>query len=85
MITKEELEKLKEKSVNDYDINDLVDITQIEIDTSKPVHERVCDFITKVKNPYIFKVGNVPVKVSFSENGPTLQESLLNLIKTNLE
>lgn len=80
MITKNELEKLKEKSFDDYDINDLIDISQIEIDNSKQVHERICDFIDKVKNPYIFKVGKTPVRVRFAENGPTLNECLIKLL-----
>ncbi len=46
-----------------YDIEELVEkledvdeITSIKIDRRKPSNERILDFLTKVKNPYIFKV-----------------------------
>lgn len=49
-----------------------------------PVTERILSFIDQLDNPYMFKVGDINVKVSYNENGPTLQESLENILIKNL-
>ena len=70
------LEYLKSLDIGDVKLEDLVDIRTVHIDTSRPVHERILSFMVQIKNPYLFKVGDTPVKVEFNENGPSLQEAL---------
>lgn len=84
MFTKNYLDNLKNKSNIGNLQDDLVDISAIKIDTDKPVIDRIKTFLNEVKNPYLFKVGNVPVKISFAENAPTIQSSLENFINANL-
>lgn len=43
----------------------LVDLKEIQLDESKSVHERMLDFLEKVRNPYLFRVGDMIVKVNF--------------------
>lgn len=76
MFTKMDLEQCQAKNINDVRLDELVDISTIKIDRDRPVVERILSFMEQVKNPYLFKVGNVPVKVTFSENAQTLQKSL---------
>jgi len=83
MITKVELENYhirleyyKSLKINDIKLEDLKDINEIHIDTSLPVIERILSFMVQIGNPYLFKVGDTPVKVSFSKNGPTIQNIL---------
>lgn len=64
------------------DINSLVDIRDVKIDTSAPVPERIKSYIEQVKNPYYFRVGDVAVHVSYAENGPSLQEILEGYLTT---
>ena len=47
----------------------------------KSSNERILDFLTKVKNPYIFKVNGRLVRMKFSENGPTADECLTNMLE----
>ena len=53
---------------------------EVVIDTSKPVEERILSFIEQIGNPYLFKVGNTPVKVCYKDDGPTLQKCLETLL-----
>ena len=41
----------------------------------------ILDFLTQVKNPYVFKVNGKLVRMSFSENGPTADECLTRMLK----
>lgn len=76
MIANKSLDYYKSQKISDVNKEDLKDITSIRIDPQKPVIERILSFMVQIGNPYLFKVGDVPVKVSFNNNGPTLQRSL---------
>ncbi len=58
-----------------------VDIREIKIDRRKPSNERILDFITKAKNPYIFKVNGKLVRIRFSDTDKTADECLTNVLK----
>lgn len=62
----------------------LVDITTIQIDPDKPKMRRIEEFVRQIKNPYLFKVGDVIVKVSFRKDGATLQKAIESLVMENL-
>ena len=68
MLSSLDLKKLKDAAIADFEKNDLVDLRDVKIDTQKNLPDRTTDFFEQVKNPYLFKVGNVKVKVSFSAN-----------------
>ena len=75
------VEEMKNVDVRTVDRNTLVDLNTVEIDMSKPVEERRKDFIRQVKNPYCFKVGDVAVKVSFTEDGSSFEERFQNMLR----
>lgn len=81
------IEYYKFLDIKDVKFEELKDIRDVKIDTTKPVLERVISFLIQMDgNPYIFKVGDTPVKVCFDEDEPSLQECLVNMInrhKTN--
>lgn len=60
---------------------DLVDIKSIKINQSKPVPEKIIDFVRQIKNPYFFKVGDVAVKVNFNNDGASFEEKFQNYLK----
>lgn len=76
MISNDKLEQYKAQNICDVNMEDLKDISTVRINRDKPVLERVLSFMLQIGNPYLFKVGDIPVKVSFSDNAPTLQKSL---------
>lgn len=74
-----ELERLKNMDIEQCDPNQLVDIRSVSIDTSLPVGERLCSLWKQVKNPYLFKVDDIAIKVIFS-SGKKLEDSLLTFL-----
>ena len=60
---------------------ELVDIRDVSINRELPKEERIADFVSQIKNPYLFKCGKYIVKASFSENGQTLEDCIKGLIK----
>ncbi len=80
----ERLKALKNSSVTQCDKNSLVDLNSVVIDSSKPTSERMLDFLYQIKNPYLFKVGDIAVKVVYGKNDETLQQQMENLVQANL-
>lgn len=80
----ENAEQLKNVSVKDCDKSALTDILTVKIDQYKSTTEKLIDFISQVKNPYLFKLGDLAVKVTFDEGGKSLQQLVESLILANL-
>ena len=70
------LEEMRAVDLRTVDPDTLVDIRDVKIDQDLPKEERMKRFLTQIKNPYVFKCGNVIVKTVFAESGPTLDECL---------
>lgn len=61
------LKNMHLKDLENADIAALKDISNIKIDDGKPVIQRLLTFIEQTDSPYLFKVGNTPVKVVFAK------------------
>ena len=70
------LEQMKNIDIRTVDPSTLVDIKDIQINTSLPRDERILDFLEQVKNPYCFRVGKAAVKISFSDTEATVEDCL---------
>ncbi len=84
-----DLTSLKITAIADVSKDSLVDLRDINIDTAKPVSERMIDYFEQIHNPYLFKVGDMKVKVSFGGEHKftdALQSAVINSInyQTNL-
>ncbi len=78
---KEKLERCRDVNLDDVKLEDVDEITDIKIDRRKPSEERILDFLTKVKNPYIFKVNGKLVRIRFSDTDKTADDCLTNVLK----
>lgn len=58
----------------------LADIRDVRIDRSLPMEERVRSFVEQVGNPYLFKVGNTVVRVSYADTQKTMNDNFVNMI-----
>ena len=58
----------------------LVDIRDVNLDSSMEQADRVRSFIQQVKNPYRFKVGDVVVNVAYTNGGATLNECFADML-----
>ena len=76
-----ELDRLKNMDIKQCEPDHLVDLRSVSIDKSLPVPERMCSFVKQIKNPYLFKVDDITVKVEFS-SGKSLEDSLLSFLLT---
>ena len=74
-----ELERLKNMDIEQCETDQLVDLRSVAIDKSLPVPERMRSFVKQIKNPYMFKVDDITVKVEFS-SGKSLEDSLLSFL-----
>ncbi len=77
MISSAELDECRTKSFSSTE--KVIDLRDIQIDGSLAVPERVASFLEQVKNPYLFKVGDIFVKVNYKDK-KDLSESLLTLL-----
>ena len=78
MLTTTDLQAMSQLDFTDIDETQLVDIREIDLDLDAPAEERLSKFIEKVGNPYLFRVGKVPVRVVFSQTGKTLDNAVKN-------
>ncbi len=58
----------------------LVDIREIKIDPDQSLEERMRSYIEQVRDPYCFRVGKVKVRVSYSGEKETLNDSFCDMI-----
>lgn len=52
--------------VNTFNIEDFVDLKTLSIDKTKSQPERLKQFISDVKNPYMVRVGDTVVQIKFT-------------------
>ena len=65
------------------DKSTLTDISEIKIDKTKPVEERIESFIEKTKNPYCLLIDGCIVKTTFTDNDVSITERLTNGLLNN--
>ena len=53
-------------------LDSLVDIRDVRIDRSMSVEDRMKSYVEQIKNPYMFKVGNTVVRVSYANTQATI-------------
>ena len=80
-LLKEELHEMKQMDIKDVMPDTLVDIRNIEIDRKKTVPARVEDYVHKVGNPFLVRVGEYVVKVGYSGCEETLNDRMKQYIR----
>ena len=78
----EKIEKCKYIEVNEVNKDDVDELSGIKISRKKSKEEKILDFISKTKNPYIFKVNGKLVKLEFTDNGTNAVDAITNVIKS---
>ncbi|MCD7731923.1 MAG: hypothetical protein LUH56_00580 [Oscillospiraceae bacterium] len=61
-------------------LDSLVDIRDVRIDRTLPLEERMKSYVEQIKNPYMFKVGDTVVRVSYANTPETINDNFINLI-----
>lgn len=81
---KEKLERCRNMKLEDVSLDDVDEISSIKIDRRKYSKERILNFLTKVKNPYIFKVNGKLIRIRFSKNTDLTADDCLTRVLENL-
>lgn len=80
-LSNEELRKMEQVDIREADPVTLVDISRIEIDMNKPISARAEDYIQKVGNPFLVRVGEYVVKIGYSKEAGTLNDRMKQYIR----
>ena len=78
-MTAEEHRKMLDTDFADVGLEELTDINEVQIDKNLPLEERKKQYIKKVGNPYLVRVGNMKVKVRFT-GGISFNEAFENML-----
>lgn len=78
MITSSELEVMSQQNIETINRKELAALSAIHIRQDLAHEEKILDFLERIKNPYCFLCGDVPVRVCFTDNGPNLGQTLEN-------
>lgn len=77
-LLEQKINECKKFKIEDVNINEINNIIDFDIDTQKTSIERIIDFLEISKNPYIFKVDNIIVKIEFKNNSYIKAENAVN-------
>lgn len=82
MFTKSQLDECRKVDFSSCNLNDLPDVTNLNIDVEEPIINRARKYFKDVKNPYIFRVGDVGVKINCSGD-KNLSDSIMNIVTSS--
>ena len=74
------MQELKRVNIKEVNPDELVDISEIEIDTKQSVQKRVKEYVEQVHNPYLVRVGEYVVKIGYSDCKETLNDRMKQYI-----
>jgi outer membrane protein assembly factor BamA len=69
-----------ETMIEKVDINSLADIQDVVIDLSLPVEEKKKSYLRQIKNHRLYRYGDVVIRSTFAENGPSFEECLIQYL-----
>ncbi len=75
------LSELADVDMRTVNKDELVDVSGFTFDNTVPMEQRAERVMEMVKNPYCFRVGDVGVKIEFSENAPALHDVFADFLK----
>ena len=71
---------MEQKHQIDKNMDGLIDIRDVKLDSSLGQAERIQSFLQQIKNPYCFKVGDVIVNVAYTEGRATLNDCFADML-----
>ena len=72
-MTAQEYRKMLEADFSDTNISEMPDLAKVKINPDK-------EYLKKVGNPYMVRVGNMKIKVRFANNGISFNQAFENLL-----
>lgn len=75
-LTLEDLQRMEEVDIRTVNIEELLDLRDIQIDTKLLVEEKLRLFAEQTNNLYIHRIGDYVVKVRVQEEGPNIDDKV---------
>lgn len=82
---KNTLQAMQQLDIKNANLDELVDISEIEIDKKQSVENRVRSYVETVQNPFLVRVGDYAVKISYSDCKETLNDRMEQYISKMAE
>ena len=79
-----QLAQLKKENFLEISPEDATELKDIKIDKRLAPEQRMKSLLEQVGNPYVYRVGEMVVKVSFSGGGRTLQDCMEDYLKADM-
>ncbi len=76
---KSSYEEMREVDIRTVDITSLGNLDGVEVDRELPREKRWLDFMSKIGNPFCFICNGLAVKVSYTDEGESLENKLVQL------
>ena len=76
MLAQTQIDEMKNVDIRTVDINALPDISGFKFDNTLSRTERARRILEATKNPYLFRLDDMVVKIEFAEQGKPLQEHM---------
>ena len=77
-----DIDSMKSVDIRSVNKDTLIDLDSVQIDSSRPVQERVHSFLQQIQNPYCFRIGDLAVKVNYKKDGPSCQQNFEDILRT---
>jgi len=75
-LTDEELDAMEAVDVRTVDIDTLIDLRDIVIDTKLPVEQKLASFAKQTNNIFVHRIDDYVVKVRFQKEGPSIDDKM---------
>lgn len=86
MVKQAELEQMRQTDIQSVDIDTLVDIRDVEIDSKLDKEEKIEMYLHQIKNPYCVRYKDVKIQMDFNDKGQSLDEKIEQFLSAkNLE
>lgn len=76
-----DLAELASVNIQKISKGELVDASNLHFDLQVPQKSRAAYLLNAIENPYCFRVGELSVKLEFTENAPSLQDMILTFLQ----
>lgn len=73
-LEKKEWQRMQKADIREAVLEELTDISDMEIDMTQPLSERLQLFLEKVDNPFLVRMGDYILKIEYADCEETLEE-----------
>lgn len=85
VLSKSELEEMAAVDMNCVDIEELTELSDIEIDTSKPVAKKLESLASQTNNLYLYRHQDYKIKLTYQKSGATIDDKMSEYLRRMIE